>query len=144
MSEIPDSWKIDRVPTKRERLSTIIASGILSIIFGSLSGMSVWMMFSSPDTRENENIYFLGSVLLLFIICIYILIRALRDRKRKPSALKAKITGYIVLVASAAMIPLALLKGEGANTFYMLAISLTGIPMGISIIKQGKTIEKRT
>ena len=144
MNDIPDKWKIDRIPTERERKSTIIFSSFLSILFGFLSILFAWMLVSSPETREKQNIYFFIGVTVLFIICIYVLVRAIRAKYEKLSAFKAKLIGYLILVISIAFIPMALLGRKYDNKFYLLALSFTGIPMGISIIKQGKSFEKRT
>lgn len=141
MNEIPENWRIDRIPTKRERIFTIIISGLLSVLFGALSGLFAWTLIIDPNMRKSEDIYFFIGVTFLFSICVYILIRAARGKASKPSAFKAKLIGYCILVMSIVFIPMALV-GDYDNKFYLLSVSMTGIPMGISILRQGKALEK--
>lgn len=142
MSDIPENWRIDRIPTRRQRIFTMIISGFLSALFGFTSGVFAWMFLFAPEMREKENIYFFLGVNVFLLISVYVLVRAIKGKVRKPSAFKAKLIGYLVLFCSAAMFFLAIFKGEGARLFYMLSLTFTGIPMGISIIKQGKALEK--
>lgn len=94
--------------------------------------------------REKENVYFFLGVTVFLLISVYVLLRAIRGKDKKLSALQAKLIGCSVLFLSAAMLLLALFKGEGAKLFYLLSLAFTGIPMGISIIKQGKDLDERT
>lgn len=142
MNEIPENWRIDRVPTKWERIFTIIISGFLSALFGALGGLFAWALITDPNIGKSEDIYFLIGVALLFSICVYILIRAVRGKVSKPSAFKAKLIGYYILAMSMAFIPMALV-GDYGNKFYLLSVSMTGIPMGISLLRQGKALEKK-
>lgn len=144
MSDIPENWRIDRIPTKRQRIFTIIISGFLTALFGILSGMFAWSLLFTPEMREKENIYFFLGVTVFLIISVYVLLHTIRGKYKGLSAFKAKLIGYLVLLFSAAIFLLALFKGEGARLFYLLSLSFTGVPMGISIIKQGKALEERT
>jgi hypothetical protein len=78
------------------------------------------------------------------LIAVYVLVRAIKGKYKKPSAFKAKLIGYSVLLFSAAMLLVAIFNGKDAKVFYLLSLSFTGIPMGISIIKQGRALEEHT
>src|SRR5687768_18611172 len=113
MSDIPENWRIDRVPTRRQRIITIIISGFLTVMFGFLSGAFAWMLLFTPEMREKENVYFFLGVTVFLLISAYVLVRAIRGKAKKLSAFKAKLIGWLVLFFSAAMLLLALCKGEG-------------------------------
>lgn len=138
MGDIPENWKIDKVPTRRQRISTIALSGVLSLFFAILGLAFAWMLITAPHTRESSNFYFLVGVAIFLLVSVAVFVRSVKNRPKKLNAFQAKLAGYTIFLGSVTMLVMALFGGEPSSRFYMLAISLTGILMGASIIKQGR------
>lgn len=120
------NWEIDRAPTKKERVATIVISLILCVFLGFFSLFGVLSYWEGKSKLVDFTFFY-----ILFFLAIWSLVRALFTQPKKPSA-----TAILALGAFFVIVGLFLLVMPSSSAFSSYYI-FTGIFGGISLAAQG-------
>lgn len=131
-----NKWKLDRLPTRGERVLGILAGFGAVLLSGLLSAAGVLQLFKAGITFGN--IIFLIVFLVLTGISVYILYRAVFSEPKKPDKRIILIVSVSVLVLGAFLIAVAVFaeKIELGRRFFMLATGFAAIGASVPMIKK--------
>jgi len=117
-----ENWEIDREPTKRERLATII----ICIITGAVSYLAIIFYMKEKGTLLTGCFFY-----TLFLLSLWILLRALFSRSAKPSSIGLMAMGSFFIMTAVFLIFIPI---KAAYSSYYI---ITGLSGGITIFLHG-------
>ncbi|WP_444919616.1 hypothetical protein ACJJID_11505 [Microbulbifer sp. CnH-101-G] len=120
------NWDIDRVPTKKERIFTIVVSLIICTFTGTVSYFGVLMFLNGEAPLLSYSFFY-----VTFLISLWALIRACVSRASKPSGVAIMAVGSFLFLSGVALL---FIPYGNAFQAYFVFVGLFG---GTTIFLQG-------
>lgn len=122
-----NKWNIDREPTRKERALAISFGVVACLLTGFISIGGILM-----SLKENKDLMGFSFFYVLFLLSIWVLVRAIFSRSAKPSVSAIMATGIFLVIAGIALLVIA-----SHNNSYSLFYVFGSIFGGITIFIQG-------
>ncbi|WNO09989.1 hypothetical protein [Teredinibacter sp. KSP-S5-2] len=120
------NWNIDRLPTKRERIATIVLGLIICALTGAISYFGIALFIKGESGFWQFSFFY-----VLFLLGLWSLVRAIFGKSTKPSSIAMMAVGLFWLSMGLLILFISL---EESDELYM---AIMGIASGIAIFKQG-------